>query len=116
MYVSSFSSNHTTKIFDTVRIHNVLMINHFLQLTMSNSLSKKRKSSKGSVGSLLGNRVSDTCTQYIHRHINSVYVGTIIRILGSCSYSEGRLATAHWADHKEFLSHTIMKKFQHSSI
>ena len=34
----------------------------------------------------------------VERHINSVYVGTIIRLLGSSSNTKGRLATAHWVD------------------
>ena len=34
----------------------------------------------------------------VERHINSVYVGTIIRLLGSSSNTKGRLAIAYWAD------------------
>ena len=34
----------------------------------------------------------------VKRHINTVYVGNIIHLLGSYSNDKGRLATAHWVD------------------
>ena len=34
----------------------------------------------------------------VERHINTVYVGTIICLLGSSNNTNGRLATAHWTD------------------
>ena len=43
-------------------------------------------------------RLSDIEYMTVKKHINSVYVGTVIRLLGSYSNDKGRLATAHWMD------------------
>ena len=41
-------------------------------------------------------RLPDTCRKSARTHINSIYVGTIIRIYDTRFGAEGHFATAHW--------------------
>ena len=44
--------------------------------------------------------VLDGYKDKVNDHINSVYVGTILRIYNPAYSIEGQLATAHWAEQK----------------
>ena len=67
---------------------------------MSKEYSNKRKYSKDDKTYRPFKRLSDVGHITIERHINSVYVGTIIRLLDSNNNGEGNLATAHWIDNR----------------
>ena len=41
-------------------------------------------------------RLPESCKTSVRTHINSIYVGTIIRIYDPRYGTEGQLATAHW--------------------
>ena len=41
-------------------------------------------------------RLPDTCRKSLRTHINSIYVGSIVRIYDPRFITEGQLATAYW--------------------
>ena len=63
---------------------------------MSDQYCNKRKYAKDHSDNHPVKRLSDIEHMAVERHINTVYVGTIIHLLGSYSNDKGRLATAHW--------------------
>ena len=52
--------------------------------------------------------VPDGYKDMVKDHINSAYVGTILRIYDPAYSIEGQLATAHWATEKGVLSPCMM--------
>ena len=67
---------------------------------MSDQYCNKRKYAKDHSDNHPVKRLSDIEHMAVERHINTVYVGTIIHLLGSYSNDKGRLATAHWMDRR----------------
>ena len=67
---------------------------------MSKEYSNKRKYSKDEKTYHPFKRLSDVDHMTIERHINTVYVGTTIRLLDSYNNGQGKLATAHWIDNR----------------
>ena len=67
---------------------------------MSDQYANKRKRSQKDNRYVPYKRLLDVDHSSVDRHINTVYVGTIIRLFGTSSNSKGRLATAHWADER----------------
>ena len=66
---------------------------------MSKQYCNKRKYSKDDNNDLYPvKRLSEEDHVTIERHINTVYVGTVIRLLGTYNNEKGKLATAHWMD------------------
>ena len=62
---------------------------------MSDRYSKKRKYSKDYPDNIPVKRLSDLEHMTVERHMNSICIGTVIRLLGSSSNTKGRLATAY---------------------
>ena len=67
---------------------------------MSDQYCNKRKYAKDHSDNHPVKRLSDIEHMTVEKHINTVYVGTIIPLLGSHSNDKGRLATAHWMDRR----------------
>ena len=61
-------------------------------------LKKKRKKNEGTnlPMLLLNERLPDGCKKTVQTHINTIYVGSIIRIYDAGYKPEGQLATVHW--------------------
>ena len=53
--------------------------------------------------SVLGNcdQLPESCRKSVRSHVNTIYVGTIVRIYKSNYGPEGQLATAHWSSRNE---------------
>ena len=61
------------------------------------SKNKKQKVEEGIVPQYtLQDRLPETCRRTVKDHINTIYVGSIIRILDVGYSPEGQLATVHW--------------------
>ena len=67
---------------------------------MSTPKKKKRKVAQTSITFFPNVRLPDSCGKTKIKHINSIYVGTILRIYAPEYGNEGQLATAHWATDK----------------
>ena len=66
---------------------------------MSKQGSKRRKQNLHSLSGdkvILTDRLPISCKDTVRNHINSVYVGSIIRIYDAAYGPEGHLVTAHW--------------------
>ena len=44
----------------------------------------------------LEERLPESCKKTVNTHINTIYVGSVIRIYDPSGKSQGQLATAHW--------------------
>ena len=59
--------------------------------------TRKRKASEGTILIPERNRLPLECKATVKRHINSIYVGSIVRIYDKKYGEEGQLVTMHWA-------------------
>ena len=64
---------------------------------MSQHQKKRRQSDKSPTSrEVLTERLPESCKKSVKRHINTIYVGTVIRIYDPVYKPEGQLATVHW--------------------
>ena len=64
---------------------------------MSQPQKKRRGDHISKLGvDILNERLPESCKQTVHTHINTIYVGSVIRIYDPAGESQGQLATAHW--------------------
>ena len=66
---------------------------------MSKQGSKRRKQNLHSLSGdrvILTDHLPNSCKDTVRNHINSVYVGSIVRIYDAAYGPEGHLVTTHW--------------------
>ena len=80
-------------------ISDMIEKSHKCPVNMSKSRNKRKKHD---IQSYMGEVVNPTdrlpinCKESVRKHINSVYVGSILRIYDTAYGAEGHLVTAHW--------------------